>query len=251
MSKVLFAPGHHICGYGRIGIDTRVIVNTTFNTTAVVSHSAYHRSKYMMIGLILCLHPVNERRRYFVTTSLIGWPQTYNQPCNDLLPRMFIIERYRIIISFNMIYVDTCTGESFSSSTSLIIVVVLSVLLVFAAHNIWLSPTGLCWIYAKINQKDYVTRTYSTLLMTRTYHLHTIVNRIWQDDKGHRTNREECRLTLWLNCMWPWIKARIAYRVDSNELMKFNKLNFCCYGIAVEYIVLSIIPSRIKPRLVF
>ena len=26
-------------------------------------------------GLILGLHPVNERRRYFVTTSLIGWAQ--------------------------------------------------------------------------------------------------------------------------------------------------------------------------------
>ena len=26
-------------------------------------------------GLILGLRPVNERRRYFVTTSLIGWAQ--------------------------------------------------------------------------------------------------------------------------------------------------------------------------------
>ena len=33
-------------------------------------------------GLILGLHPANERRHYFVTTSLIGWEQTYNQPCN-------------------------------------------------------------------------------------------------------------------------------------------------------------------------
>ena len=28
-------------------------------------------------GLILGLRPANERRRYFVTTSLIGWAQTY------------------------------------------------------------------------------------------------------------------------------------------------------------------------------
>ena len=28
---------------------------------------------------ILC--PANERRRYFVMTSLIGWVQTWNQPC--------------------------------------------------------------------------------------------------------------------------------------------------------------------------
>ena len=33
-------------------------------------------------GLCLGLRPANERRRYFVTTSLIGWAQTSNQPCN-------------------------------------------------------------------------------------------------------------------------------------------------------------------------
>ena len=32
-------------------------------------------------GLILGLRPANKRRRYFVTTSLIGWAQTQNQPC--------------------------------------------------------------------------------------------------------------------------------------------------------------------------
>ena len=30
-------------------------------------------------GLILGLRPANERRRYFVTTFLIGWAQTRNQ----------------------------------------------------------------------------------------------------------------------------------------------------------------------------
>ena len=34
-------------------------------------------------GLILGLHPANERRHYFVTTSLIGWMQAYNQHCNE------------------------------------------------------------------------------------------------------------------------------------------------------------------------
>ena len=29
-----------------------------------------------MTGLVLGLRPANERRRYFVTTSLIGWEQT-------------------------------------------------------------------------------------------------------------------------------------------------------------------------------
>ena len=32
-------------------------------------------------GLILGLHPANERRRYLVTPSLIGWVQTWDQPC--------------------------------------------------------------------------------------------------------------------------------------------------------------------------
>ena len=31
-------------------------------------------------GLMLGLRPANERRRYKVTPSLIGWAQTYNQP---------------------------------------------------------------------------------------------------------------------------------------------------------------------------
>ena len=29
--------------------------------------------KYIEAGLILGLHPANERQRYFVTVSLIGW----------------------------------------------------------------------------------------------------------------------------------------------------------------------------------
>ena len=32
-------------------------------------------------GLILDLYPANERHRYKVTPSLIGWAQTYNHPC--------------------------------------------------------------------------------------------------------------------------------------------------------------------------
>ena len=36
-------------------------------------------------GLILGLCPANERRRYFVTTSLIGCAQAWNQPCDTSL----------------------------------------------------------------------------------------------------------------------------------------------------------------------
>ena len=35
-------------------------------------------------GLILGLRPANESRCYFVTTSLIGWVQAWNQPCIPL-----------------------------------------------------------------------------------------------------------------------------------------------------------------------
>ena len=36
-------------------------------------------------GLILGLRPTDERRRYFVTTSLIGWAQTWNRPWSMFL----------------------------------------------------------------------------------------------------------------------------------------------------------------------
>ena len=35
---------------------------------------------FFFSGMILGLRPANERRRYFVTTSLIGWEQNKNQP---------------------------------------------------------------------------------------------------------------------------------------------------------------------------
>ena len=36
---------------------------------------------YTYTGLILGLHPASERRPYNVSPSVIGWAQTYNQPC--------------------------------------------------------------------------------------------------------------------------------------------------------------------------
>ena len=35
-------------------------------------------------GLVLGLGPANEIQRYFVTPSLIGWAQTWNQPCDTI-----------------------------------------------------------------------------------------------------------------------------------------------------------------------
>ena len=31
-------------------------------------------------GIFLCMRPANERRRYMVTSSLIGWAHTQNSP---------------------------------------------------------------------------------------------------------------------------------------------------------------------------
>ena len=42
---------------------------------ALFNKMYYHIRTWYNIGLILGLRPANERRRYFVTTSLIGWAQ--------------------------------------------------------------------------------------------------------------------------------------------------------------------------------
>ena len=46
---------------------------------------------YTIQGLIQGLRQANEWQRYFVTTSLIGWAQAYNQPCymRTLAPESF------------------------------------------------------------------------------------------------------------------------------------------------------------------
>ena len=45
------------------------------NLTALLVMSA------MYSGIILWMHPANERWRYIVTLSLIGWVHTQNDPC--------------------------------------------------------------------------------------------------------------------------------------------------------------------------
>ena len=39
----------------------------------------------MMAVIILCVHPANERWRYNVTSSLIGWGRIQNYPCDSIL----------------------------------------------------------------------------------------------------------------------------------------------------------------------
>ena len=59
------------------------IIVTTKTAGDVYSIRVCCRYKQHRIWLILCLSPANGRRRYSVTTSLIGWVQTYNQPCRS------------------------------------------------------------------------------------------------------------------------------------------------------------------------
>ena len=44
----------------------------------------------LVAGVILCMHPANKRRRYYVMSSVIGWAHTQNDPCGigavDVLP---------------------------------------------------------------------------------------------------------------------------------------------------------------------
>ena len=82
----------NICSLGKFSVNisqsiivffihTRQVDLTGIEATVDKSHDALHRvwHSYYMIwvhnkpGLILGLRPANERRRYFVTTSLIGW----------------------------------------------------------------------------------------------------------------------------------------------------------------------------------
>ena len=55
--------------------------------TSPATHLFYHRSnKYIwthtLTGISLGMRPAIKRRRYNVTTSLIGWAQTYTDPCD-------------------------------------------------------------------------------------------------------------------------------------------------------------------------
>ena len=49
------------------------------------SHSTFIKMKFLCLitGIILWMWPANERRRYSVTPSLIGWSHAHNDPCNQ------------------------------------------------------------------------------------------------------------------------------------------------------------------------
>ena len=50
-------------------------------STNILTREAGNGIRYPKSGIILCMRPTNERRRYIVTSSLIGWAHTQNDPC--------------------------------------------------------------------------------------------------------------------------------------------------------------------------
>ena len=53
----------------------------TLSCTRITLYITGPNGAYIRPGVILGLRPASERLRYKVTPSLIGWVQTYNQPC--------------------------------------------------------------------------------------------------------------------------------------------------------------------------
>ena len=51
------------------------------NTVWSWCYNSYTVLLYCIPGIILCMHPANERWRYNVTSSLIGWAHAQNEPC--------------------------------------------------------------------------------------------------------------------------------------------------------------------------
>ena len=49
-------------------------------------------------GIILCMHSANERWRYSVTPSLIGWAHTQNDPCSNKFQIKIQMEKNKISI---------------------------------------------------------------------------------------------------------------------------------------------------------
>ena len=50
----------------------------------MIYHCHYYAISCHDAGVILCIHPANERWRYSVMPSLIAWAYTHNDPCDGL-----------------------------------------------------------------------------------------------------------------------------------------------------------------------
>ena len=67
---------HHVykvVSHRLVWLKTGVVLHTTRE-----NQSQFAEDKFA--GIVLCIHPANERRRYIVTSSIIGWVHTQNSP---------------------------------------------------------------------------------------------------------------------------------------------------------------------------
>ena len=64
-----------------LAVNVAVVVVSKTIRRSILAEAEYVQDDVMIPGLILSLRPANERRRYRVTPSLIGWVQTSIQPC--------------------------------------------------------------------------------------------------------------------------------------------------------------------------
>ena len=58
-------------------VDVCCIVNASLH---LVRYNASVFENYLSTGIVLCMPPANERQRYNVTSSLIGWAHAQNYP---------------------------------------------------------------------------------------------------------------------------------------------------------------------------
>ena len=78
----------------------------SINWTGSLQSEFEYRHTYS--GLIPGLHPANERQRYFVTTSLIGWVQASTQPCYRAISSG---KTARCLIHVYFNYLDDCVSQ--------------------------------------------------------------------------------------------------------------------------------------------
>ena len=72
---------HHFAEYGfRLGLHNLALFSICFHKSAVMS-LCFISFPPLHTGIILCMYPANKRRRYIVTSSLIVWALTQNDPC--------------------------------------------------------------------------------------------------------------------------------------------------------------------------
>ena len=80
----------NIAGDCRLRLDNKIV---GFNLTFSYKYVSQGMS-YVVPGLNLGLRPANERRRYFVTTSLIGWAQSVESALWFPMPEPTWINEY-------------------------------------------------------------------------------------------------------------------------------------------------------------